>query len=67
MELLNTQAGVSKRDEWDIRNDCDTLMRAKEIVEDEDRLKEAQEYFTKQKETLEELSKSEFLKKIGFR
>lgn len=66
MELMDVKA-VPKRDEWEIRNDCDTLMRAKDIVEDEERLKEAQEYFTKQKETLEELSKSDFLKKIGFR
>lgn len=66
MEMLVAKS-AEKRDEWEIRNDCDTLMRAKEIVEDEERLAAAQEYFTKQKETLEELSKSEFLKKIGFR
>jgi len=66
MEMLNAKI-VPERDEWEIRNDCDTLMRAKEIVEDEKRLAAAQEYFTKQKETLEELSKSDFLKKIGFR
>lgn len=66
MELISVPS-EAKRDEWEIRNDCDTLMRAKDIVEDEKRLAAAQEYFTKQKETLEELSKSEFLKKIGFR
>lgn len=58
---------IKERDKWEIQSDCETLMRAKEIVEDEERLKAAQEYFTKQKETLEELSKSDFLKKIGFR
>lgn len=42
-------------------------MRAKEIVEDEKRLEKAQEYFSKQKEILNDLSKSEFLKKIGLR
>ncbi|MDD2267477.1 hypothetical protein [Sulfuricurvum sp.] len=66
MDMLSVKT-VPQRDEWEIRNDCDTLMRAKEIIEDEERLKAAQEYFTKQKETLEELSKSDFLKKIGFR
>jgi hypothetical protein len=66
MEMMAVKT-KPKRDEWEIRNDCDTLMRAKEIAEDEERLAAAQEYFTKQKETLEELSKSEFLKKIGFR
>lgn len=65
--MLGNIAVVKERDTWEIQSDCETLMRAKEIVEDEERLKAAQEYFTKQKETLEELSKSEFLKKIGFR
>lgn len=57
----------NQRDEWQIQSDCETLMRAMEIVEDEERLEAAQEYFKKQKERLEELSKSDFMKKIGFR
>lgn len=56
-----------KRSDWEIQSDCETLMRAMEIVEDEERLEAAQEYFKKQKERLEELSKSDFMKKIGFR
>lgn len=62
------ETGVnSSEDRWQIQNDCETLMRAKEIVEDEKRLEKAQEYFSKQKEILDDLSKSEFLKKIGLR
>jgi hypothetical protein len=60
-------SAVDSDDKWQIQSDCETLMRAKEIVEDEKRLEKAQEYFSKQKEILDDLSKSEFLKKIGLR
>lgn len=64
--MLAVEVGT-KRDDWQIQSDCETLMRAQEIVSDEKRLEDAQEYFKKQKEKLDELSNTDFLKKIGFR
>lgn len=62
--ILAPQTEESK---YDLKGDCETIIRAVEIVEDEERLKAVQEHFALQKHRLEELSKSEFLKKIGFR
>lgn len=64
MVILPAQAAASK---YDLEGDCETLMRAVEIIEDEERLKAVQERFALQKHRLEELSKTEFLKKIGIR
>lgn len=60
---------ASKPDEskYDLEGDCEILIKAVDIVEDEERLKAVQEHFALKKHRLEELSKSEFLKKIGFR
>lgn len=52
---------------YDLEGDCETITRAVEIVEDDERLKAVQEHFALKRHRLEELSKSEFLKKIGFR
>jgi hypothetical protein len=59
--------GDSTDDQWEIQRDCETLMRAKEIVEDPKRLEKAQAFFTKQTEAMKALSDTDFLKKIGFR
>jgi len=64
MVILPARAEESK---YDLKGDCETLIRAVEIVDDEERLKAVQAHFAAQKHRLEELSQSEFLKKIGFR
>lgn len=59
---------VTEENEWEIRNDAETLMRAKAIMEDEKRLGKVKDYFKKQKEAIEDLSSDEFYEKlIGLR
>lgn len=57
----------STEDRWQIERDCQTLIQAREVIEDEDRLAAAQAYFEEQKNALDELSKTEYWKKIGIR
>lgn len=59
---------VTEENEWEIRSDAETLMRAKAIMEDEKRLGKVKDYFKKQKEAIEDLSSDEFYEKlIGLR
>lgn len=65
--MLEVPQKVSTEDRWQIERDCQTLIQAREVIEDEDRLKAAQAYFEEQKNAMEELSKDEYWKKIGIR
>lgn len=59
---------IAEENEWEIRSDAETLMRAKAIMEDDKRLEKVKNYFQKQKEAIDALSKDEFYEKlIGLR
>lgn len=59
---------ITEENDWEIRNDAETLMRAKAIIGDEKRLGKVKDYFQKQKEAIEELSGDDFYEKlIGLR
>lgn len=67
MEDLVVLSAKDNETKYDLEGDCSTILRAVEIVEDEERLKAVQGHFAMKKHRLDELSQSEFLKKIGFR
>ncbi|MFY9075340.1 hypothetical protein OZZ08_10275 [Malaciobacter mytili] len=50
---------------WEIERDFETLMRASEITSDEKRLKKVQEFAKKQKEAMEKVLDTDYLKSIG--
>ncbi len=52
-------------DRWEIERDFETLVRAGEINSDEKRLKKVQEFAKKQKEQLDNIMDSDYLKSIG--
>lgn len=59
---------IAEENEWEIRSDAETLMRTKAIMEDDKRLEKVKNYFQKQKEAIDALSKDEFYEKlIGLR
>lgn len=59
---------IAEENEWEIRSDAETLIRAKAIMEDEKRLGKVKDFFKKQKEAIEDLSSDEFYEKlIGLR
>lgn len=59
---------VTPENEWEIRRDAETMMTAKDIVEDPKRLERVKTYFKKQKEAFDDLSSDEFYEKlIGLR
>lgn len=51
--------------EWEISRDFETLIKAGEIVKDEKRLKKVQEFAKKQKEAINKVLDTEYLKSIG--
>lgn len=53
-------------EEWKIKNDFETLIRASEISSDSERLKKVQEFAKKQKEAMDKVLDTEYLKSIGF-
>ena len=53
-------------DSWEIERDFETLVRASEISSDKERLKKVQEFAKKQKEAMEKVLNTEYLKSIGF-
>jgi len=53
------------RDEWEIRQDFETLQRARAILQDDKRLEEVKKLIKDQKEALDELGDDDFFKKIG--
>lgn len=50
---------------YEIEQDFRTLIRAGEIAEDEKRLKKVQEFAKKQKEALDNVLNTDYLKSIG--
>jgi len=59
---------ITEDNEWEIRNDAETLVRAKAIMEDDKRLGKVKDYFKKQKEAIDDLSSDDFYEKlIGLR
>ena len=52
-------------DSYEIEQDFRTLIRASEIAEDEKRLKKVQEFAKKQKEALDNVLNTDYLKSIG--
>lgn len=52
-------------DSWEIERDFDTLVRASEISSDKERLKKVQEFAKKQKEAMDKVLDTEYLKSIG--
>lgn len=53
------------RDEWEVRQDFETLQRARVILQDDERLEAVKKLIKDQKEALDELSDDDFFKKIG--
>lgn len=53
------------RDEWDIKCDAETLIKAEEIKADPDRLKDAMELVQQGKEALDKLTNKKYLAQIG--
>ena len=52
-------------DSWEIERDFETLVRASEISSDKERLKKVQEFAKKQKEAMDKVLDTEYLKSIG--
>ena len=52
-------------DEWKLERDFETLVRASEISSDKERLKKVQEFAKKQKEAMDKVLDTEYLKSIG--
>ena len=52
-------------DSWEIESDFETLVRASEISSDKERLKKVQEFAKKQKEAMDKVLDTEYLKSIG--
>ena len=52
-------------DKWEIERDFETLVRASEISGDKERLKNVQEFAKKQKEAMDKVLDTEYLKSIG--
>ena len=52
-------------DIWEIERDFETLVRASEISSGKERLKKAQEFAKKQKEAMDKVLDTEYLKSIG--
>ncbi len=55
----------SQEQRWETERDFETLMRASEITGDEKRLKRVQEFAKKQKEAMEKVLDTDYLKQIG--
>ena len=56
---------VEADDRWEIEQDFETLVRASEISSDKERLKKVQEFAKKQKEAMDKVLDTEYLKSIG--
>lgn len=52
-------------DSWELERDFETLVRASEISSDKERLKKVQEFAKKQKEAMDKVLDTEYLKSIG--
>ena len=52
-------------DSWEIERAFETLVRASEISSDKERLKKVQEFAKKQKEAMDKVLDTEYLKSIG--
>ena len=52
-------------DSWEIERDFETLVRASEISSDKERLKKVQEFAKKQKEAMDKVMDTEYLKSSG--
>lgn len=52
-------------DKWEIERDFETLVRASEIFSDKEKLKKVQEFAKKQKEAMDKVLDTEYLKSIG--
>lgn len=52
-------------DSWEIERDFETLVRASEISSDKEKLKKVQEFAKKQKEAMDKVLDTEYLKSIG--
>ncbi len=59
------KAAEGSRSQWEIEEDFRTLQRAREIMQDEKRLKDVQKLVKEQKEALEDMSDDDFYKNIG--
>jgi len=65
--IIGNEDSTDREKEWQKESDFETLMRASVIVADEDRVKGAKEFAAKQKQKLNDVLSSDFLKKIGFK
>lgn len=52
-------------DKWELERDFETLVRASEISSDKEKLKKVQEFAKKQKEAMDKVLDTEYLKSIG--
>lgn len=52
-------------DKWELERDFETLVRASEISSNKERLKKVQEFAKKQKEAMDKVLDTEYLKSIG--
>lgn len=58
---------MSEREkQWQKESDFETLIRASQIIKDEERLKGAKEFAKQQKKSLDEILDSDYFRKIGF-
>lgn len=58
---------VDRENCWQKENDFETLVRANEIVKDENRLKGAKEFAEEHKKNLNDVLSQDYFKKIGFK
>jgi hypothetical protein len=55
----------SQEDRWQTERDFETLINASEITSDEKRLKKVQDFAKKQREAMDKVLDTEYLKSIG--
>ena len=65
--IIGLEETTDREKEWQKESDFETLMRASVIVADKDRLQGAKDFAAEQKQKLDDVLTSDFLKKIGFK
>ena len=63
--IMYLRENAKADDRWEIERDFETLVRASEISGDKERLKKVQEFAKKQKEAMDKVLDTEYLKSIG--
>lgn len=62
---MNKGKQIDSDDEWEIENDFNTLKKAVEIINDKKRLEKVQTFAKQQKNAVEKILDTEYLKGIG--